>query len=210
MMDFINAQHCLAIAGAFIAIVAVCATLVGASNSKSDALVERYRGVTKEFREEPKDSRRKIQLEAQIALFAERVQAIYRSQQCLFWAIICFILSIALFVYIGLHLAYIVKPNATFDSISQKLLLVIGGLVTGGTVLMLIAVRFYFRELKDAKRTFEIETQDCRKGKTRLRLLRAREGYGVSCSDQSICWVQGETKEEAMRNIREIALAYLD
>jgi len=210
MKGFLNAEHCLAIAGAFIAIVGVCATLVSAANSKSDALVKRYRDVTKEFRDEPGGTLRKIQLEEQIALFVERVKAIYRAQQFLFWAIGFFTLSIVLFVFIGLYLTYRPNPEEAFYSITEKLLFVIAGSVACGTLLMVATICCYFRELKDAKRTFEIETRDCRRGGIRLRLRRSREGYNVFCSDSSICWVRGETEEEALGNIQDIVVAYLE
>src|ERR1044072_886236 len=46
-----DAQHCLAIAAAFIAIIGACASLISGANSKAESLTNRIHEAAKEFRE---------------------------------------------------------------------------------------------------------------------------------------------------------------
>jgi predicted RNase H-like HicB family nuclease len=208
MKDFLNTDHCLAIAGAFIAIIGACATLVSIANSKSEALGSRYRDVTKEYRDEHKNSSRRGKLCIQIGYFADRVEYVYKAQRCLFIAIALFVLSILVFVGIGLYLAYIGTPNDTFYSVAQPLLVLIGLCVAAGICHMWSAIWFHFQEMKCAKATFENETSDCRPDLLRLHLQKAKGGYSLSCPGKPDCWFGGETKEEALRNIQYVIVAY--
>src|ERR1700751_2135281 len=98
---FMNAQHCLTIAAAFIAIVTACASLIGLANGKADAIASRYRELTKEFRglkvKEDRtgdDDDRLDQLCRQIKLYKERVPLVVGAQCMLFRTICIFVGSI--------------------------------------------------------------------------------------------------------------------
>ena len=41
-------------------------------------------------------------------------------------------------------------------------------------------------------------------------LIRSEEGYAVHCPALPPCWSQGETREEALENIRDAIAEYLD
>ena len=41
-------------------------------------------------------------------------------------------------------------------------------------------------------------------------LIRSDEGYAVHCPALPPCWSQGETREEALENIRDAIAEYLD
>jgi hypothetical protein len=210
MKEFLNTEHCLAIAGAFIAFIGACATLVNIANSKSDALANRYREVTREYRGECKSSRR-TQLHQQIDLYVKRVGEVYCAQQCLFRTIRCFILSITIFIGIGLFLDFFKTPDDNFNLAGEIFLIVIGLLVAYGTFLMFRSIKHYFRELLYAKETFENETGDCRLDKPRPCLRKSGEGYSISGPGIPYCWIQGKTEEEALNNIQDVIwTAYLE
>ena len=43
-----------------------------------------------------------------------------------------------------------------------------------------------------------------------VRLKESEEGFAVWCPSLPGCWSQGETKEEALENIKDAIQAYLD
>ena len=43
----------------------------------------------------------------------------------------------------------------------------------------------------------------------KVRLQKSEEGYSVSCPGLPGCWSQGETEEEALRNIQDAIKEYL-
>lgn len=44
----------------------------------------------------------------------------------------------------------------------------------------------------------------------KIRLQKSDEGYAVWCPGLPGCWSQGETEQEALENIKDAILAYLD
>ena len=46
--------------------------------------------------------------------------------------------------------------------------------------------------------------------KYKVTLGKSEEGYSVACPGLAGCWSQGETEEEALENIREAILEYLE
>jgi predicted RNase H-like HicB family nuclease len=46
--------------------------------------------------------------------------------------------------------------------------------------------------------------------KYKVVLMRSEEGYSVSCPGLPGCWSQGQTEEEALRNIRDAIREYLE
>ena len=164
MEHFLNTQHCLTIAAAFIAIVAACASLINSANSKADGLATRYREVTKEFRDKRENLLRCEQLLAQIGLFEKRTKKVLWSQRLLFFTIGIFILSIAVFIGLALYLVFI--PDAKVQAVAYLPLRFIGVCVSIGTLCMFAAISLQFLELGEAAQTFDIETRDCRPSET--------------------------------------------
>src|SRR3954468_23408166 len=141
MEQFLNGDHCLSIAAAFIAIVAACATLVNTSNGKADALANRYRELTKEFRAEAAkktsaayDAFRHTQLQKQIELFKRRVKNIARAQRCLFLTLGLFIFSIAAFIAIALSIIYLHIPEERVYLVAQQPIQLIAFCIAFGTL----------------------------------------------------------------------------
>jgi uncharacterized membrane protein (DUF106 family) len=167
-----NAEHCLAIAAAFIAIVAACANLISVANNKSDTLANRYRELTKEFREGAakenrtmSDDKRLKQLQEQIDLYALRVDKVVQAQCLLFRTISILIASIVIFIGIGLGIVFF---NLSEEKLYQNapVLLWIFGAVIGvgvvvGAVYMFRAITRLYKEVREAAQTFRIETDDC-------------------------------------------------
>lgn len=44
----------------------------------------------------------------------------------------------------------------------------------------------------------------------KVKLNKTDEGYDVRCPSLPGCWSQGQTEEEALENIKDAILAYLD
>lgn len=44
----------------------------------------------------------------------------------------------------------------------------------------------------------------------KVKLNKTDEGYAVQCPSLPGCWSQGQTEEEALENIKDAILAYLD
>lgn len=165
---FQNAQHCLTIAAAFIAIVAACASLISLANDKADSIASRYREVTTEYSElKIKDDRTKYekyrlnQLWDQINLYKDRVPLVVDAQRFLFHTIRVFIGSIAGFIFIALLIVIFNRPDAETNLIIKLLLGVIAILVILGAVFMYFAVRRLLVEIEKAKETFKREIEDC-------------------------------------------------
>jgi hypothetical protein len=171
--SFLNTEHCLVIAGAFIAIIGACATLLNISNGKADGLANRYRALTEEFRAEIKrehwpasEDSRLTQLHKQIHLFKKRVDMVACAQGSLFVTIFLFIISIAAFIYIGMKIIYLKVPEGIVYEdmvyqVAQLPMTVIEICVLFGVVTMSAAIVFLFIELVKAVQTFRVEAKDC-------------------------------------------------
>lgn len=46
--------------------------------------------------------------------------------------------------------------------------------------------------------------------RSKVKLNKSDEGYAVWCPNLPGCWSQGQTEEEALENIKDAILAYLD
>lgn len=44
----------------------------------------------------------------------------------------------------------------------------------------------------------------------KVRLKQSEEGYAIWCPGLPGCWSQGETEEEALENIKDAIIAYLE
>jgi hypothetical protein len=169
----LDAQHCLTIAAAFIAIVAACASLIGVANGKSDSIANRYRELTKEYREgAAKEVRtrdedvRLVQLKRQIELYKVRVGMVVGAQCFLFRTAIIFVSSLAVFILLALAIVILNLSDAQINYYARIPLGLIGVCVSVGAVFMFLAVRCLYWEVKKAEETFNIETSDCLHTKT--------------------------------------------
>lgn len=160
-MEGLTAQHCLTIAAAFIAIIGACATLISSANNKAEILSTRIRNSTKEFREQQNNTRCS-QLQKQLDLFTERFKEAQWAQGLLFSTIAIFIMSLAIFIGLGLHLTASSMSAQQMQLFSRPYLIAIGGCVALGTIFMLTAIYFLFRELGKSSETLRIEMSDCR------------------------------------------------
>ena len=168
MEHILSAQHCLTIAAAFIAIVGACASLISLANSKSDSIANRYRELTKEYRDvaakeerDKYDDRRLAQLQKQIELYKKRVRKVVGAQCILFGTICIFVFSIAVFVVLALVIVIFNLSDAQTYRYAQIPLGLIGICVLGGAVNLFRAVSRLYAEVGEARETFDIETTDC-------------------------------------------------
>lgn len=168
MEHLLNAQHCLTIAAAFIAIVAACASLISVANGKSDAIANRYRELTKEYRDGAAkehrarcDDDRLDQLREQIGLYKVRVRKVVGAQCLLLRTIGIFVLSITIFLVLALVIVILNLTDAQIYSYAQILLGLIGLCVLVGALFMFMAIIRLYSEVRAASETFDIETRDC-------------------------------------------------
>jgi len=168
MEHFLNAQHCLTIAAAFIAIVGACASLISLANGKSDSIATRYRELTREYRDvaakEPRskyDDYRLDQLKRQLKLYKKRVKKVVEAQRILFSTICIFVGSIAIFIVLALLIVILNWSDADVYRYANVPLGIIGLCVLFGAFYMYRATRRLYAEVKQAKETFDIETEDC-------------------------------------------------
>jgi hypothetical protein len=167
-VEILNAQHCLTIAAAFIALVAACASLISVANGKSDTIANRYRELTKEYRylkatrdRAGHDDGRLEQLQAQIELYKMRVRNVVAAQCFLFRTTGIFVFSIAVFLVLALLIVILDLPDKDVSRYAQVPLVIIGLCVLAGASFMFLAIYRLYLEVKEASETFRIETDDC-------------------------------------------------
>lgn len=158
---YLNAQHCLAIAAGFIAIIAACATLISSANSKAESLSARIRDAMKERREKSQSADRCEQLGTQINLFKDRFKKVQCAQRLLFGTIWIYIFSLVVFIGIGVIIIYKKAPEDQAYDFAGIPMLFIGGLVVIGTIAMLIAIGYQISEVGESLLTLCVETRDC-------------------------------------------------
>ena len=158
---YLNAQHCLAIAAGFIAIIAACAALIASANNKAEYLSKRICEIMKEHREVGQKSDRCTQIEMQVELFNSRFRGVQQSQRLLFITIGLFILSLMVFIAIGLYIMYEKLPDEQAYVIARSPLLFIAGCVIFGSGAMVAAIVYQFLEIGKSYKSFCIETSDC-------------------------------------------------
>ncbi|HJQ33186.1 MAG TPA: hypothetical protein VJ866_13450 [Pyrinomonadaceae bacterium] len=168
MEHYLNAEHCLTIAAAFIAIVGACASLISLANGKSDSIATRYRELTREYRDvAAKEGRTKYedyrldQLKRQLKLYKKRVKKVVEAQGILFSTICIFVGSLAIFIVLALLIVILNWSDAEVYRYAKIPLGLIGICVLFGAFYMYRAVGRLYAEIKEAKATFDIETEDC-------------------------------------------------
>jgi hypothetical protein len=142
--------------------------LLGLANGKSDTIASRYRVLTTEFRDlKAKEDRtgdddyRLKQLCRQINLYKERVPLVVDAQCILFRTICIFVTSIAAFISLALVVVIFQFPDAEKTLSVQILLGAIGVSILLGAGCLYWAVSRLLSEVRKAKKTFEIEIEDC-------------------------------------------------
>jgi hypothetical protein len=166
MEHSLDAQHCLTIAAAFIAIIGACASLISLANNKADGLMKRYRELTREHRAQPEGSQRRTDIQEQIVLFDKRTDMVSRAQRLLFITIGLLIICIAIIIVLGLFIIYLNITEETRYFLIRFAIIAIGSFVGFGTACMLLAIIRLHSELEEAKKTFLVETRDCRDSET--------------------------------------------
>jgi hypothetical protein len=143
-----STQTMTAIAAAVTPVVMISANaiLVSAVSSKHQAMADRVRMLTAEWRAVDTTDERREAIRKQVELFRTRVALVARAHFLLFAAIACFIamvLTLALTPFTGGRIA--------IDLLSLPLLV-------AGVVLMLAAILIELMELRRARLTMDIET----------------------------------------------------
>lgn len=183
-----DAQHCLAIAAAFIAIIGACASLIGGANSKADSLTKRIHEAAGEFREGATagmaDRCRK--LKEQIDYYDGRYKKVQRAQLLLFVTVGIFVVCLTVFIGLALYASYSGVRNVMVYPLARYLVVGIGVGVAAGALVMLRAIGFHFKEVRDSYESLKIEMSDCkagdksepREGKRQPAVSRAAEPLG--------------------------------
>jgi hypothetical protein len=184
----LDAQHCLAIAAAFIAIIGACASLIGGANSKAESLTDRIHEAAKEFRENKRAGNvpRYAMIKEQIRYYDERYLKVQRAQRLLFLTIGIFIICLTVFIGLALYGAYSHIPDVTVYPFARYLVAGIGIGVTAGTLTMLQAIRLQFQEVWQSYKTLSIEMSDCQLGgKSESPAAELQPGIAVGAADWS-------------------------
>jgi hypothetical protein len=175
VVNYIDAQHCLAIAAAFIAIIAACASLISGANSKADSLTNRIHEVAREFREIHEAdgdlvegvlggaSARCKQIKEQIVYYNTRFKKVQHAQRFLFLTISIFVTCLAVFIGLGLYISYFHVPDITAYPVAGVIFGGIGLGVLFGTLFMLLAIYLHFSEVWQSYDTLCIEMGPCQK-----------------------------------------------
>lgn len=144
-----STQNMTAIAAAVTPVVMISANaiLIGAISSKHQAMADRVRTLTAEWRDADTSAARRDAIRRQIELFRVRIALVARAHFLLYAATACFIamvLTIALTPFAG---------RAAIELLSLPLLV-------AGVVLMFAAILIELMELRRARATMEIEAAE--------------------------------------------------
>jgi hypothetical protein len=139
-----------AIAAAVTPVVMISANaiLIGTISSKHQAMSDRLRSLTAEWRSPGTSTARRDAIRAQLHLFALRIAWIARAHFLLYAATACFIAMVLV-----IALTPVVASLPALELLSLPLLL-------GGAFLMLMAIVLELLDLGKARATIEIETAD--------------------------------------------------
>jgi|HubBroStandDraft_6_1064221.scaffolds.fasta_scaffold357017_1 hypothetical protein len=147
-------QAALGTAGAMAAIAAAVtpvvmisanAILIGAISSKHEAMSDRLRSLTAEWRSPATGAARRDSIRAQVRLFSLRIAWIARAHFLLYAATACFIAMVMV-----IALTPVLQTWADFSM----------PLLVAGVLLMLVAIVLELLDLRKARATIAIETRD--------------------------------------------------
>jgi hypothetical protein len=141
-----------AIAAAVTPVVMISANaiLIGAISSKHQAMSDRLRTLTSEWRSAGASAARRDSIRAQVLLFTLRIAWISRAHFLLYVATACFLAMVMV-----IALTPVITGWPALDLLSLPLLL-------GGVFLMLTAIFLELLDLRKARATIEIESHDLR------------------------------------------------
>lgn len=146
-MDPSNLQAITAAAAPIVTVSAAGLLFMGIQ-AKNLHLSDRIRGLTAEYRALPAESThaaRRDQILGQLALFTRRVRLSQRALECLYLAMVCFVLTALLL--------------ATISWVGQRgPTVVVGGLFVVGVALLLLALVLEFLEMRLGLQTIDVET----------------------------------------------------
>jgi len=139
-----------AIASAVTPVVMISANaiLIGTISSKHQAMSDRVRSLTAEWRSPDTSAARRAAIRAQLQLFALRIAWISRAHFLLYAATACFIAMVLV-----IALTPVITSWPALELLSLPLLL-------GGVLLMLTAIFLELLDLRKARATIEIESTD--------------------------------------------------
>jgi hypothetical protein len=134
------AMSAIAAAVTPVVMISANAILIGAISAKHQAMSDRLRGLTAEWRTTGVTALRREAIQMQVSIFEQRVAWLGRAHTLLY-------LAAALFIAMVLAIAM------QFDSLSLPLLL-------SGMSLMLVAIMLELADLGKARETLRIESRD--------------------------------------------------
>ncbi len=128
-----------------VVMISANAILIGAISSKHEAMSDRLRALTAEWRDAGTTAARRDSIRAQVGLFTQRIAWISRAHYLLYVATACFIAMV-----IAIAMTPVIESWASFSL----------PLLIGGVLLMLIAIVLELLDLRQARATIAIETRD--------------------------------------------------
>lgn len=128
-----------------VVMISTNAILIGTISAKHQAMSDRLRSLTAEWRNSGTSATRRDAIFTQVKLFTDRIAWISRAHYLLYVATVCFIAMVMV-----IALTPVIQTWAEF---SVPLLL-------GGVSLMLIAIVLELLDLRRARATIEMETRD--------------------------------------------------
>jgi hypothetical protein len=139
-----------AIAAAVTPVVMISANaiLIGAISSKHQAMSDRLRALTAEWRSTDLAPARRDSIRRQVQLFNARIAWIGRAHFLLYVATACFLAMVLV-----IALTPVVASLPELEALSLPLLL-------GGVLLMLVAISLELLDLRKARATIEIESRE--------------------------------------------------
>jgi hypothetical protein len=133
-----------------VVMISATAILISGISSKHQSLSDRLRQLTAEYRNPQTSEDRRLNLQAQIPLFQQRIHFVARAHICLFCATACFVSMV-------LVLAFTQRISVLLSWTLPSFLI--------GVVLLLLAVVFEILELLLAGKTLHLETENTLKAK---------------------------------------------
>jgi hypothetical protein len=147
-MQPIGTMAAIAAAVTPVVMISANAILIGTISSKHQAMSDRLRTLTEEWRNAGTSAARRESIRAQMPLFMRRIAWISRAHFLLYAATACFMAMVLV-----IALSPVITSLPAFELMSLPLLL-------GGVILMLTAIFFELLDLGKARATIEMEIRE--------------------------------------------------